>query len=199
MAEATTLLNRLAAGMRHLGHGLIGLGVLTALAPAVSGGAVVVVVGLLLLAAGLVLAAFGWRAWSADKGAFGFVVGALTTACGVALVANPVSALSLVTTLVAVYFVAGGISGLIFGRRFAGEDGQGWVLGDALLSIGLGVAMWAGWPISGVRALGLLIGIKLVSAGAVMVRVERKLQRVGDRVAGLRARLGATRPSDRDG
>jgi uncharacterized membrane protein HdeD (DUF308 family) len=199
MAESPTLLNRLAAGARYLGLGLIGLGVLTALAPAVSGGTAVVVVGLLLLAAGLVLVAFGWHTWSADKGAFGFVVGGLTTACGVALVANPVSSLSLVTTLVALYFMIGGISELIFGRRVPGEDGQGWVLGDALLSIALGVAMWTGWPISGVRALGLLVGIKLVSAGIVMVRVERALQRGGDRAANLRARLGASRPFDRKG
>jgi len=73
------------------------------------------------------------------------------------------------------------------------------VLGDALLSIGLGVAMWVGWPISGVRVLGVLLGIKMVSAGAVMVRVARALRRVGDGVENLRARLGATRPFDRDG
>ncbi len=199
MAESPALLNRLAAGTRYLGLGLIGLGVLTVLAPAVTGGAVVVVIGLLLLAGGVVLAVFGWHTWSAGKGAFGLVVGGLTAACGVALVANPISSLSLVTTLVAVCFVAGGISQLIFGRRFSVEDGEGWVLGDALLSIGLGVAMWLGWPISGVRALGLLVGIKLVSAGAVMVRVARALRRVGDGVGNLRARLGATRPFDRDG
>jgi uncharacterized membrane protein HdeD (DUF308 family) len=181
-------LNRVASWTRHLGFGLIGLGALTALLPAVSGGAVVVLVGLVLLVAGLALAAFGWRAWSADKGAFALVAGGLTTACGVALVANPVSSLSLVVTLVAVYFVAGGISQLLFGGRVTAEDGQGWVLGDAILSIGLGVAMWTGWPVSGVRALGLLIGIRLVSAGAVVLRVERALQRVGDRVASLRGR-----------
>ena len=197
MAEAPAVLNRLAAGTRYLGFGLIGLGILTMLVPAVSGGAVVVVVGLLLLAAGVVLAVFGWRAWAADKGALWFVVGALTAACGAALVANPVSSLSLVATLVAVYLVAGGVSQLIFGRRFAAEDGQGWVLGDALLSIGLGVAMWTGWPISGVRALGILVGIKLVSSGAVMVRVARALRRVGEGAGNLRARHGSNRPFDR--
>ena len=199
MAESPGVLNRFAAGTRYLGLGLIGLGVLAVLAPAMSGGAVVVVVGLLLLAAGAVLAVFGWRSWSAGQGAFGFAAGGLTGACGVALIANPVSSLSLVTTLVSVYFVAAGISQLILGRRFAVEDGQGWVLGDALLSIALGVAMWVGWPISGVRALGLLVGIKLVSAGAVTLRVARALRRVGDGVGNLRARLGATRPLDRDG
>lgn len=197
MAEAPAVLNRLAAGTRYLGFGLIGLGILTMLAPAVSGGAVVVVVGLLLLAAGAVLAVFGWRAWAADKGALWFVVGGLTAACGAALVANPVSSLSLVATLVAVYFVVGGLSQLVFGRRFSAEEGQGWVLGDALLSIGLGIAMWTGWPISGVRALGILVGIKLVSSGAVTVRLARALRRVGEGVGNLRTRLGSNRPFDR--
>jgi uncharacterized membrane protein HdeD (DUF308 family) len=196
MTEAPGVLKTLAAGTRYVGLGLIGLGVLTVLAPAVSGGAVVVVVGLLLLAAGGVLVVFGWRAWAADKGALWFVVGGLTAACGAALVANPVSSLSLVTTLVAVYFVVGGLSELVFGRRLSAEEGQGWVLGDALLSIGLGVAMWTGWPISGVRALGLLVGIKLVSAGAVTLRVARALRRVGEGVGNLRARVGSNRPFD---
>ena len=193
------MLNRLAGGTRYLGLGLIALGVLTMLAPAVSGGAVVVIVGLLLLAAGVVLAVFGWNTWSAGKGPFGFVVGGLAAACGLALVANPVSSLSLVTALVAVYFVVGGVSQLIFGRRFSEEDGRGWVVGDALLSIALGIAMWVGWPIPGVRALGILVGIKLVSAGVVVMRVARALRRVGEGVGNLRARLGSTRPLDRDG
>lgn len=199
MSERPSLLARVAAGTRHLGLALIGLGVLTALAPAVSGGAAIAVVGGLLLLAGVLLAVFGWRAWSAGKGPFGFVAGGLTTACGVALVANPVSSLGLVTTLVAVYLVVSGISQLPLGGRLTSDDGQGWLLGDALLSIGLGVAMWMGWPVSGVRALGLLLGIKLASAGAVVMRVERTLRRVGDRVADLRDRLGARRSSDRSG
>ncbi len=61
--------------------------------------------------------------------------------------------------------------------------------GDALLSIALGVSMWVGWPFSGLRALGILIGVKLASAGAVLLRVERGMQHLGSRVAGFRDSL----------
>jgi uncharacterized membrane protein HdeD (DUF308 family) len=192
-SQTPPLLHRIAAVTRRLGLGLIALGVLAAVLPAVSGGAAIAGIGLVLLAAGLVLVVFGWRIWSAGKGAFGLVTGGITTVCGGALVANPVSSLSLVATLVAAYLVVGGVSQLLFGGGFSAEDGQGWVLGDAVVSIGLGVAMWLGWPVSGIRALGLLVGIRLASAGAVMLRVEQSLERVGDRVTNLRARLGRRR------
>jgi uncharacterized membrane protein HdeD (DUF308 family) len=49
--------------------------------------------------------------------------------------------------------------------------------------------MWIGWPLSGLRALGILLGVKLVSAGAVLLRVGRGMRRVGDVATTLRTRL----------
>jgi uncharacterized membrane protein HdeD (DUF308 family) len=190
MAESGTLLARIAGGARQLGLGLIVLGVLTALTPTVAGGAAVVVIGLLVLLAGLVCLTFGWQAWSADKGALGLAIGGITTACGLALTFNPVSSLGVVTSLVAAYMVITGISGLFFGQRFSSHDGQGWIIGDALFSLALGVSMWVGWPLSGVRALGMLTGLKLASAGAVMLRIERAVQRGRDHLQRLSDRLG---------
>jgi len=65
------------------------------------------------------------------------------------------------------------------------------MLGDALLSVALGVSMWVGWPLSGLRALGILIGVKLASAGAVLLRVEQAMRRLGTGVAALRSRAGS--------
>jgi uncharacterized membrane protein HdeD (DUF308 family) len=182
---------RIADGARHFGWVLIGLGVVTAITPALSFAAVIVVVGLVLLAAGGLLATFGWRAWSAGRGPFGFLAGGLAAACGLALVVQPGTTFALVTRIVAGYFVVSGVAQLPVGGRLTADDGRHWVLAEAILSIALGASMWSGWPIAGARALGLLVGIKLASAGVVVLRVERALARVGERLAGLRARLDA--------
>lgn len=183
------LLDRLGTGVRYLGVALIVLGLLAMVAPVASGATVMVLVGLLLLLAGVVRAVFGWRAWSGGKGPLGVVVGGLTAACGLALVANPVSSLSGLTLLVAAYLVLDGASGILFALGLMPEDGWPWMLGDGLLSILLGASIWIGWPFSGTRAVGILIGIKLVSAGLVMIRVQQTIERLHARAAALRARL----------
>jgi uncharacterized membrane protein HdeD (DUF308 family) len=190
MTEPRTLVARLESGTRFLGLTLIGLGVLGVIAPALAGAPVVILVGMLLALAGGVRALFGWRAWSAGKGPVGLAVGLLALVCGLALALNPLSTLGAVSSLVAVYLVLDGVAELLFARRLRDEEGRAWMWGDAILSIVLGVSMWIGWPLSGLRALGALIGLKLVSAGAVLLRVGHGLGRVDTVVTAVRGRLG---------
>jgi uncharacterized membrane protein HdeD (DUF308 family) len=186
MATLGDVLERLGKGARYLGVALIGLGLLAALLPTVSGALVIVPVGLVLLLAGVVCGAFGWRAWSGGKGPLGLVMGGLASFCGLLLVVNPVSSLETVVLLVAAYFALDGASEVLFGFQVMPEDGWPWMVGNGLLSILLGLSLWYGWPLAGVRALGLLVGLKLASAGAVMLRVERTMTRLGERAAAAR-------------
>jgi uncharacterized membrane protein HdeD (DUF308 family) len=190
-SEPRSVLSGVTRGARLLGIALIAFGAIAALAPALAGAPVVVLVGLVLVLAGAVRAVFGWRAWSAGKGPLGIVVGLLALACGLALVVNPVSTLGTVSSLVAVYLVVDGVVGLFFSGRLEDREGRAWMGGEALLSILLGVSMWVGWPLSGLRALGILVGTKLASAGVVLLRVERGLERASAGLAAIRARLDA--------
>jgi uncharacterized membrane protein HdeD (DUF308 family) len=152
---------------------------------------VIVLVGLVLLLAGLARAAFGWRAWSGGKGPLGLVMGGLASACGLLLVVNPVSSLATVVLVVAVYFALDGVSDALFGFQLMPEDGWPWMVGNGAFSILLGLSVWYGWPLAGVRALGVLVGLKLASAGAAMLRIERTMTRLGQRAAAVRVRLAA--------
>ena len=189
--EPRSVLSGVTRGARFLGIALIGFGAIAAVAPSLAGAPVVVLVGLVLVLAGAVRAVFGWRAWSAGKGLLGIVVGGLALACGLALVVNPVSTLGTVSSLVAAYLVADGVVGLFFSGRLRDQEGRAWMGGEALLSMLLGVSMWVGWPLSGLRALGILVGTKLASAGVVLLRVEHGLQRASAGLAAIRARLDA--------
>ncbi len=189
MTQSTGLLGGIATGTRTAGIGLIGIGVVTALLPAVTGAPVMILTGLLLLTAGLLRAWFGWRSWSDGKGAMGLVLGALAAACGLAIVVSPVATLETVASIVAAYMALDGIATLVFATQADDEDGRRWMGGEALLSILLGASMWFGWPLSGVRALGVLLGAKLVSAGAVLLRVARGMGRVGQAARALRSRV----------
>ena len=186
----TQLLGTLGKGVRALGLTLVGLGLLAMLAPTIGGAAGILVVGVVLLLAGVALTVFGYQAHAVGKGRTGLIVGGVASLCGLIMVCNPVSTLSTVTLLVAIYLVAQGIAQVFLGLRLMPEDGWAWVVVDAGVSILFGLSVWVGWPLSGIRAVGLVVGMKLVSAGAVLVRIEKTMGRLSDRATALRARLG---------
>jgi uncharacterized membrane protein HdeD (DUF308 family) len=189
MTALANLLDAIGAGVRYLGFALVALGLLAMLAPVAAGAAALWGLGVLLLLAAAALTLFGWQARKGGKGPLGLVIGALTGVCGLVLFFNPISSLDAVTTVVSLYLVIQGASAVLFGIRLRPEDGWPWVAADGLLSVLLGVCIWIGWPVSGIRAVGLLLGLKLVSAGAVMVRIERTLTQLRTRGGALRARL----------
>lgn len=189
MSGQPSILAGLERGTHLLGVTLIGLGAIAAVVPTLTGAPVVILVGGLLAIAGGVRAWFGWNAWSAGKGPLGLAMGGLAGACGLALVLNPVATLDVVSSLVAAYLVVDGVTALLFSGRFRDDEGRASLWSDAIVSILLGVSMWIGWPLSGLRALGLLVGMKLVSAGLALRRVERGLDRVQTGIAAARSRL----------
>jgi uncharacterized membrane protein HdeD (DUF308 family) len=96
--------------------------------------------------------------------------------------------LSTVLLGLAVYFVLDGAFEALGSLAMIGEEGWAWMLGAGVLSIVLGVCVWNGWPVSGARAVGLLVGVRLISAGVAMLRVEHTIGRA--RLVGARLRAG---------
>ena len=148
------------------------LGVLVLLMPAVAGEAIFMAVGILVLLGGIVgmVRAFGAEGTGAKLLMFGF--GILTVLCGAALLANPLFAATLLTILLVIYFLASGIVELASAFTSRPEAGRGWLLFGGVLSILLGVMMWGQSPFSGVLAVGVLLGVKLIMAGLIMITVR---------------------------
>ena len=152
MDEHDSFFASLTRGTHVLGVALIGLGILSALAPGFTAAPVVILIGLLVVLAGIVRSVFAWRAWSAGKSPLGLLTGGLAVACGLALVFNPVSTVGAVSSLVALYMILDGGSGILFASDLGDDEERTWLRGDAWLSIALGVSMWVGWPLGLARA-----------------------------------------------
>jgi uncharacterized membrane protein HdeD (DUF308 family) len=120
-----------------------------------------------------VVSGIGRMRWAFQFGSLGrglwmFVIGVLTLLCGIALLAHPLFASGVLTILLAVYFVADGISEIAAGFGRMG-DGGGWLLFGGIVSILLGAMIWAQYPLSGAWAMGTLLGIKLFFVGLTMI------------------------------
>ncbi len=108
-----------ATGMTLLGIAMLILGALALSAPLWTGVAVALMVGCLVLAAGIAQCAFSFQAGSFSQKLLGLMLGLLTGICGVVMIAHPVLQLSFLTLAMAVYFVVAGIFEVISALRSA--------------------------------------------------------------------------------
>jgi uncharacterized membrane protein HdeD (DUF308 family) len=143
--------------------------------------ATVLVFGILLLLGAIfeVVTAFWGRNW---RGFFlHLLTGVLYLIAGIFLINNPVGAALGLTLLVAVCLLTGGAVRIVLSllERF---DGWGWVMMNGIVSVLLGAAIWRQWPLSGLWALGLFVGIEMLFSGLSWVMLALAV-RSGSRAA----------------
>jgi uncharacterized membrane protein HdeD (DUF308 family) len=145
------------------------LGMLSMMMPGLTGVSVVFFLGWIVLAAGIVRMIWAFQAGSLGKGLLMFAIGLLTLLAGLSLLANPLFASGLLTIMLAVYFILDGIGEITAGIKVRPADGWGWLLFGGIVSLLLGLMIWRQFPLSGLWAVGILLGIKLFFIGLIMV------------------------------
>ena len=145
------------------------LGMFAMLAPGLTGLSVVLLLGGIVLAAGIVRIIWAFRAGSFGKGLLMFAIGGLTLICGIVLLAHPLFASGVLTIMLALYFIVDGIFEIVAAVQLHPGAGWGWMLFGGIVSIWLGIIIWRQFPLSGIWAIGILLGIKLFFVGLIMV------------------------------
>lgn len=145
------------------------LGILCMLAPGLTGLSIAVFVGMMVLIGGVVRVLWAFRAGSFGRGLLSFAIGALTVICGLMLVTDPLLASGFLTVMLAIYFIVDGIVEIAAGSQARPAPGSGWLIFGGILSLLLGIMIWAQFPLSGAWAIGVLLGIKLFLVGLIMV------------------------------
>lgn len=154
----------LGVGLGILGIIALGATVTTTVVSTVILGVVVLIGGLVVIAS--VFTAGGGVGGAILRGA----LGVLLLLAGVYLIFNPqIGALTL-TLVMAWYFIIAGavkvVSSLI--ERY---PGWGWTLTAGVVTFLLGLLLTASWPVSGLYAIGLFVGIDLILAGVTWIVV----------------------------
>lgn len=149
------------------------LGIFATMAPLFTGITVTFFVGMLLIVAGVVEIFAAFKAESFGKGILWFLIGGLAVAAGVFTLLTPVESLGILTIVLTVFFVAGGIFNLILAFKLRPEEGWGWVLFSGIVSILIGVLIVSQWPASGIWAVGLYVGIRIMMQGLMLMGLGR--------------------------
>ena len=141
--------------------GLLAIG-----SPFVAGLSVVLATGVLLIIGGAGQLVFAFKA---GAGLVSILVGILSVVVGGYMLANPGAALGSLTLLLAAFFIASGVFEAVLAFQARPLKGWGWSLFSGIVSFVLGAMIWAQFPVSGVWAIGVLLGIKLLFGGWTLV------------------------------
>jgi uncharacterized membrane protein HdeD (DUF308 family) len=162
---------------RHAGFG-IAVGVLTVItgflalvAPLVAGLSVALAVGVLLIVAGVSRLFLAFRMGSFGHGLLVFLIGLLSIVAGGYMIGRPGMALVTLTLFLAAYFLVEGIFEIIWAFRLRPIKGWGWTLFSGIVALALGIMIWRQFPVSGVWAVGTLVGVSMIIGGASLASV----------------------------
>lgn len=158
------------------------LGVLAMMMPFVSGIAVTTLVTIFVIAAGITMTMYAFKAGSFVKGLFQFLFGGITILAGVAMFTQPMLGMYTLTAVLMGWFLVDGIFSLIAGFKAKPVEGWGWVVISGIASIVLAILMWRQWPATGQFAIGLLVGIRLIFTGWSIAMIGAVGDAVGDQV-----------------
>ena len=152
---------------------MVVLGIIAVAVPTISSMVVELIVGWLLLLAGIVLffASFAIRGTNPFLSAI--LSSVLMAAAGLYLVVFPESGLLVLTVIAATAIIAAGIAQLILTLKVRPQPGWVWLLISAVLSLLVGGLILAGLPESSRYVLGLFLGIDFISTGAAFVMIAR--------------------------
>jgi len=118
-----------------------------------------VIFGALQVIAGFRVEGTGAKVWTV-------LLGALAVYLGITILGHPLKGMMALTTMIAILCLGGGAAKVVL--SFALEDRRFFwlVLLSGIASLAVGVIIFMNWPVSAVSALGILLGVQLLSDGA---------------------------------
>lgn len=95
---------------------------------------------------------------------------------GLLLITRPIVSAETLTLFMGMFFLIGGLFKLVISLVVA-FPGWGWQVFDGVITFVLGVLVLSQWPVSGLWAIGLFLGIDLIFYGCTWMAVALALRR----------------------
>lgn len=147
------------------------LGIIAIGSPLLTGSLVSTLIGVALLIIGIFELIGVFASGELKAGILAFISGILTIIVGGTLIARPEIGSAVLTIVLVLYFLIDGISRVALAFKVKPISGWGWILFRGVISLVLGLLFWSNWPLSGLWAIGVLVGIRILFAGLGMLLV----------------------------
>ena len=137
-------------------------GILAMILPSATAVGFELLIGALLLISGLVQVFASIRSkthwWALLSSIASIIVGGL-------MLFNPAAGTLALATILAIFLAIEGVTELLLSLQFRPARNWGWLLLSGLVSSGLAVLLFAGWPGATIVFLGIIIGINFLLYG----------------------------------
>jgi uncharacterized membrane protein HdeD (DUF308 family) len=163
------------------------LGVLAVIWPTISTVAVDVYVGWMFLLCGTVGLVAMFFAPTVSAFLWSLVTAALSLFVGILLLWHPVEGAVSLTLVLVAFFIVEGVFQIAasFGYRDAFSETWGWMLASGIADLVLAAVIIKGWPSTASWALGLIVGVNLITSGIAIMMVAitgRRVARIAEQV-----------------
>jgi len=153
-------------------------GVVAVAIPPVAGLTVTVMFGWLMIVTGAFHLGFAWRGHGAAAVIGEIAIAVLYGAIGFYMLARPVIGLASLTLAIAGYLVAKGVLEGVIAFKFRPLPEIGWLLFDGILTVVIAALIASAWPASSAWAVGVLVGIAMISSGFSRLMLSMAVRRV---------------------
>ncbi|MCH9656036.1 MAG: DUF308 domain-containing protein [Planctomycetes bacterium] len=147
------------------------IGVICLIAPFGPGIAVVYIAGFSLLFGGVLYAVQGTRVGDVPGKAQHLILGILMVLGGLGVISHPLFGLSFLTLLMAMFFIFEGVWKIVMALGAQPDSGRNSILFSGVISLLLGGLIWGQWPLSGVWAVGTLMGVDFLLTGFFLLNL----------------------------
>lgn len=173
---------RFAKKLTWLGIALIVLGLLAILFPLATTIAAKVFIGWLFLFAGAfqIWQAFSIREWGGFL--WNLLIGVMYFLVGGWLAFDPFAGIIGLTVLLAFTFILQGIMEAAIANNLRPKDGWGWMMFSGLVGVLAGILIIAGLPSTATWAVGLMVGLNMMSSGFAFFALGSAAKKLTDQV-----------------
>ena len=165
------------------GVSLIILGILAVGSPFIAAVAVNVVIAWLIVLAGMVHLTVAFHTREAGSLIWRLLVGLAYVFFGVYLIARPALGVASLTLVLATLFLVEGILNIVLFFRIRSLRGSSWVLIDGIITLLLGLMIYAQWPSSSAWAIGTLVAVSMIISGVTRLMLSFAVRKATDTIS----------------
>ena len=165
---------------------LIIFGLLAIALPMVSSIGVAIVIGWMVIFAGIAQLVHAFQSTGIGHVAWKVLVALIYLAAGVSLIALPAAGVAGLTLVLGVFLFAEGIADVVayFATRKSGNSP--WMLLDGIITLLLGFMIWNRWPSSSLWVIGTLVGISMVMTGTTRLMMTLAIRKLASHLSDTR-------------
>ena len=162
---------------------LIIFGVLAIALPIASSIGIAIVIGWLVLFAGIAQVVHAFQSEGVGHIVWKLVVAIFYIAAGVYLIARPALGVASLTLVLGTFLFAEGVADVIayFSARRLGASP--WMLLDGIVTLVLGFMIWNRWPVGSLWVIGTLVGISMVMTGTTRLMMALAVRKLAGHVS----------------